>query len=75
MRRATRMALPVLLFAALSALDASAATAALPPDHPAMKLLHKARSAVHEGRAAEAVAPLEEVKKLFPGTPEADEAA
>lgn len=47
---------------------------ALPPTHPAMRLLRRADRAIRDSKAAEAVEPLREVVKLFPKTPEADRA-
>jgi hypothetical protein len=42
-------------------------------NEPAQKLLDKARKSIDAGKAAEATASLEELAKLFPKTPEADE--
>jgi len=67
-----RVAVAFLALAVLMGLAVS--VQAPPPDHPAVRLLASARKAIRSGSAAEAAKPLEDVKRLFPQTPEADEA-
>jgi len=52
----------------------TATAAPLPPEGPAAKLLYQANQAVRRGAGGEAVEILKELQKLFPKTPEADEA-
>lgn len=56
-----------------AALAAGAQAIAAAPDE-AVRLTAKARESIRAGKAAEAVPPLEEIKKLFPNTPEYDAA-